>query len=48
MENCAACKNLSKTWDASQNLIVTRFNNKKGGRPLTKEGWADLEKRIRR
>lgn len=33
MGNCAACKNLSKTWDASQNLIVTRFNNKKDGSP---------------
>lgn len=33
MENCAACKNLSKTWDASQSLMVTRYNNKKDGSP---------------
>lgn len=24
---CSACKNLSKIWDGSQRLMVSRFNN---------------------
>lgn len=30
---CNACKELSKVWDASQRLIVSRFNNAKTGVP---------------
>lgn len=30
---CNACKNLSKVWDASQELMVTRFANHKNGFP---------------
>lgn len=30
---CDACKNLSKVWDESQRLMVTRFNNKRTGMP---------------
>lgn len=30
---CNACKNLSKVWDASQELMVTRFTNRKNGFP---------------
>lgn len=33
MKECIACKNLSKIYDASQSLIVTRFNNAKDGAP---------------
>lgn len=30
---CDACKNLSKVWDASQELLVTRFTNHKTRNP---------------
>lgn len=30
---CDACRELSKVWDASQKLLVTRFNNAKTGVP---------------
>lgn len=30
---CDACKNLSKVFDASQELMVTRFTNHKTGNP---------------
>lgn len=30
---CDACKNLSKVWDASQELMVTRFTNRRNGLP---------------
>lgn len=30
---CIACENLSKVYDGSQNLMVSRFNNKKTGTP---------------
>ena len=30
---CDACKNLSKVWDASQELMVTRFTNHRNGFP---------------
>lgn len=30
---CDACKNLSKVFDASQELMVTRFTNQKTGNP---------------
>lgn len=30
---CNACRKLSKIWDASQKLLVTRFNNAKTGVP---------------
>lgn len=33
MENCVACKKLSKVYDGSQELIVTHFVNKKNGQP---------------
>ena len=30
---CIACKNLSKVWDGSQKLLVSRFTNAKTGEP---------------
>ena len=30
---CNACRNLSKVWDASQELMVTRFTNHRTGQP---------------
>ena len=33
MANCDACKELSKVWDASQQLITAKFTNKKTGHP---------------
>lgn len=30
---CDACKNLSKVWDASQRLLVSRITNAKTGAP---------------
>ena len=30
---CEACKKLSKVWDGSQRLLVSRFNNAKTGTP---------------
>lgn len=30
---CDACKNLSKVWDAPQELMVTRFTNHRNGFP---------------
>ena len=33
MANCDACKELSKVYDGSQQLIVSKFTNKKTGNP---------------
>ena len=33
MGNCNACKELSKVYDGSQNMIVSKFNNRKTGMP---------------
>lgn len=33
MANCDACKELSKVYDGSQQLITTKFTNKKTGHP---------------
>ena len=30
---CVACDELSKVWDASQELMVSRINNRKTGKP---------------
>ena len=43
---CDACKELSKVWDGSQQLIVTKFTDKKSGRPtflLVQEKYKDKE-----
>lgn len=42
MANCDACKELSKVYDGSQELIVTHFINKKNGHPtflLVQGNW---------
>ena len=42
MANCDACKELSKVYDATQELIVTHFVNKKNGHPtflLVQGNW---------
>lgn len=31
---CNACKNLSKVWDASQELMITRLTNHQNGFPM--------------
>ncbi len=33
MENCNACKELSKVWDGSQELLTAKFTNAKTGHP---------------
>lgn len=33
MEKCEACQELTKVWDYSQRLIMTKFTNRKNGRP---------------
>ena len=33
MANCDACKELSKVYDHSQEMLVTHFTNKKTGNP---------------
>lgn len=43
---CDACKELSKVWDGSQQLIVTKFTDQKSGRPkflLVQEKYKDQE-----
>lgn len=43
---CDACKELSKVWDGSQQLIVTKFTDKKSGNPtflLVQEKYKDKD-----
>lgn len=43
---CDACKELSKVFDVSQQLIVTKFTDQKNGRPaflLVQEKYKDKE-----
>lgn len=46
MANCEACKELSKVFDYTQQLIVSHFINRKSGHPtflLVQEKYKDKE-----